>query len=667
MRYTVFDLESDELLDKNTLIHCLCFQTFDNGALVRTGTLTNYQDIVTFMAGEEILVGHNIIMYDVPTVRKILGINVNARLVDTLALSWYLYPHLLKHGLEEWGDYLGIAKPIITDWKNLSLQDYIYRCKTDVEINVMLFKKQITYLNLIYQGDVDNIINYLGYKQDCMLEQWYHPLKINVNRAIEVRDLLMPILAEKRAALESVMPLVPVMKKIVRPKVMYKKDGSLSSFGEKWYNKSFEHGFDPEISFTKIQTGTEPPNAGASQQVKDWLYSLGWEPTIFDYKRDKKTGSVRAVPQISDKEKNLCPNIAALIEEHPEVEHIKGMNMVKHRLDIVKGFIECADENGYVRAETLGFTNTLRFKHSKPVVNLPTVQKPYGKEIRSCIIAPDENHIFCGSDMVALEDTTKQHYIYFYDPDYVIEMRQPGFDPHISMGVFAGMITKEDEEFFKWYEKTQKENHDHVFTAEETTRYKGIVKVRKDSKQVNFSAVYGVGADKLSRTNKWPVEKSKGLLGIYWERNKAVKQTARDTRIRVIFKDETVMDYLGGQLMDMNRNVANAFFETVEQMWLYNPVSGFYYSLRYPKDIFSTLNQGTGVFCFDTQVRNVRKRGVKLSLQYHDEKGLAIPVHLKDEIRAKLNEAIQETNNELKLNVPLGISVEFGPNYAECH
>jgi hypothetical protein len=43
----------------------------------------------------------------------------------------------------------------------------------------------------------------------------------------------------------------------------------------------------------------------------------------------------------------------------------------------------------------------------------------------------------------------------------------------------------------------------------------------------------------------------------------------------------------------------NAFEETIKTMWLYNPVSKFWYSAIY-KDIFSTLNQGTGVYCFDT-------------------------------------------------------------------
>ena len=58
----------------------------------------------------------------------------------------------------------------------------------------------------------------------------------------------------------------------------------------------------------------------------------------------------------------------------------------------------------------LGLTNTLRFKHAKPLVNLPAVDKPYGKEIRGCLTCP-EGYTLCGADMTSLEDTTKRHYM----------------------------------------------------------------------------------------------------------------------------------------------------------------------------------------------------------------------------------------------------------------
>jgi hypothetical protein len=154
--------------------------------------------------------------------------------------------------------------------------------------------------------------------------------------------------------------------------------------------------------------------------------------------------------------------------------------------------------------------------------------------------------------MSSLEDTTKQHYMYFYDPDYVTQMRVPGFDPHLDIAVLSGMLTPEQVNEHKLFEATH---------GEQGTSYK---KVRSKAKVVNFSGIYGAGPPKIALTTGMSLEDATLLHKIYWERNKSVKQVVNDT----VYK------------------------EVRGQMWLYNPVSGFWYSLRQPKDRFSTLNQG---------------------------------------------------------------------------
>ena len=154
--------------------------------------------------------------------------------------------------------------------------------------------------------------------------------------------------------------------------------------------------------------------------------------------------------------------------------------------------------------------------------------------------------------MSSLEDTTKQHYMYFYDPDYVTQMRVPGFDPHLDIAVLSGMLTPEQVNEHKLFEATK---------GEQGTSYK---KVRSKAKVVNFSGIYGAGPAKISLTTGMSLEEATLLHKIYWDRNKSVKQVVNDC----VYK------------------------EVRGQMWLYNPVSGFWYSLRQPKDRFSTLNQG---------------------------------------------------------------------------
>ena len=153
--------------------------------------------------------------------------------------------------------------------------------------------------------------------------------------------------------------------------------------------------------------------------------------------------------------------------------------------------------------------------------------------------------------MSSLEDTTKQHYMYFFDPEYVTQMRVPGFDPHLDIAVLAGMLTVEQAEQHKRKEVDYSQ-------------------VRNKAKTVNFAGVYGAGPPKIALTTGMPLQQAKKLHKTYWDRNKAVKQVAASCK--------TKTTYVDGE----------------EQMWLYNPVSGFWYSLRYEKDKFSTLNQGTG-------------------------------------------------------------------------
>ena len=54
-------------------------------------------------------------------------------------------------------------------------------------------------------------------------------------------------------------------------------------------------------------------------------------------------------------------------------------------------------------------------------------------------------------------------------------------------------------------------------------------------------------------------------------------------------------------------------------------------------------------------------------LQYHDEIALTFKEENKELVREALLQAMKETNETLKLNVEINISIDFGFNYAEVH
>lgn len=147
MKQIVFDIEADDLWPGVSLIHCL---SYAQSSKESRNTLTDANDIREFFKQDAIFVGHHIIGYDFKALHKIYGVVRPKLIVDTLPLSWYLYEDRASHGLESWGDDLGVAKPKIEDWKDQSSSDYINRCETDVLINCLLWEKQKKRLLEIY-------------------------------------------------------------------------------------------------------------------------------------------------------------------------------------------------------------------------------------------------------------------------------------------------------------------------------------------------------------------------------------------------------------------------------------------------------------------------------------------------------------------------------------
>lgn len=466
-------------------------------------------------------------------------------------------------------------------------------------------------------------IKYVGFKLDCAREQEQEGWRLDYDRAMKNYSELEALSKEKTEALRKAMPKVPKYAVYNKPKVMFKKDGTLSSHGEKWFQRLKENGLSPtEQGPIKVVVDYEEANPGSTPQVKDWLYSLGWKPQTFDYKRDKETGEERSIPQVRN-DGELCDSVKRLSHKDPAIDLLDGLTVITHRMGIFKGFIECAtkkpDGTYWLKAEIGGFTNTMRFKHRKPLVNLPGIDAAYGDEIRGCLIAPEGQWIV-GSDMSSLEDNCKRHFMQPLDPEYVKEMSQEGFDPHLDLAKFAGAVTQEDIDLYNEGKKLE------------------LKTIRKVYKQSNYACVYGIGAPKLARSLDIPEKQAKAVIEAYWDRNWAIKKAADGFYVKTL-KDGS--------------------------MWVKNPVSGFYYSLRYEKDKWSTMAQSTGVYCFDTWVMFSRKQGVKVTFQAHDE--VVIATDQPGSVEEKLRWAILKTNEKLKLNVELGIDVQSGRNYSEVH
>lgn len=614
MRVNVFDIEANGFTP--TKIHVL--SVHDGSSIKSTAS---YDNMRSWMIKTEVMVAHNCVRYDLPALRRLLGVDTKARIVDTLALSWYLFPNRVLHGLESWGEEFGVPKPVITDWEGLSYDEYKHRCEEDVKINLRLWNKCWEYLLRLYGSEEAawKLIDYLTFKMECAADQEAVKWKLDVDRCRGLIDKLTPQKEQKLVELSQAMPKVAVYKTATKPAKMFKKNGELSESGRKWNDLTL----DPTVTEMTVVHSYKEPNPNSHQQVKDWLYALGWVPETFEFKRNKETNEVRKIPQVNVKGEGVCPSIKKLFAIEPKLEVLDGLSILSHRISIVEGFLSNVDSDGFIKAEIAGLTNTLRFKHSV-LVNLPGVDKPYGEDIRGCLITP-EGYELVGSDMSSLEDRTKQHYMWEFDPEYVMEMTTPDFDPHIDLAVFAGAMKPEDAIIYK--------------AGEDKERVKELKGVRHVYKTVNYACVYGAGGETIGRSAGVSTADGKKLQEAYWRRNWSVKAIAEAQLTKQVFG----------------------------QMWLYNPVSELWYSLRADKDRFSTLNQGTGVYCFDTWVRHTKRNGFPLVGQFHDEFIGLIKLGSRERATTHINNAMRATNEELKLNRELGCSIQFGKSYSEIH
>ena len=138
MKSLVFDIETDDL--NATKVWCIV--AIDENNKVYSFHGDTIEDGLNLLNEAEMLIGHNILGFDIPVLEKLYDWTPNAsiKIIDTLVLSRLFNPTREGgHSLERWGIKLGMHKLEFSDFTKFS-DDMLKYCIADTKLNKLLFQ-----------------------------------------------------------------------------------------------------------------------------------------------------------------------------------------------------------------------------------------------------------------------------------------------------------------------------------------------------------------------------------------------------------------------------------------------------------------------------------------------------------------------------------------------
>ena len=141
MKRIVFDIEADGFFDDVTVIWCIVAHDLDS-KVTRRYSPFDIEEGIRYLQEADVLIGHNIIGYDLPVIWKLHGKWKKApSVIDTLVVSCYLRPERWGgHGLEAWGKQLKFPKGDFTEFHTYTKEMLEY-CEQDVKLNAKVLEK----------------------------------------------------------------------------------------------------------------------------------------------------------------------------------------------------------------------------------------------------------------------------------------------------------------------------------------------------------------------------------------------------------------------------------------------------------------------------------------------------------------------------------------------
>lgn len=464
----IFDLEANDLLKGVTKMHVLV--TYDTV----TGNVQRYEkstleECLSILQEADELIGHNIIGYDVPALKKLYGIKPKGKITDTLVWAKLVYGDIKtkdiglwkagklpgqlmgRHSLESYGYRLGVLKGEYSKGKSSAeawaewSQDMSDYCEQDVMVTKALYEKlksvPVSEVSLQLEHDVARIIT----------RQVNHGWQFNVKKGWELYSVMVTHREKLREKLQTVFPpywlrdgkdFTPV-KDIGPPKAKNSKTIGewIGPFGEILKARAIAGCPYTKIKLTEFNPGSRDHIANRLR----FLYK--WQPKEFT--DDGK-------PKVDESVLSSLP--------YPEAKLLSEYLTIEKRIgqlgDGKEAWLKCVQPDGriYGNVNPCGAV-TRRMTHSNPnVAQVPKVQKNkagdillgleggYGAECRE-LFEVRPGYKLVGGDASGLELRCLGHYMARWDNGEYINIILVG-DIHSVNQKAAGIGTRDKAKTF---------------------------------------------------------------------------------------------------------------------------------------------------------------------------------------------------------------------------
>lgn len=406
----VFDIEADHLLADVTKVWCIVTRDVDTNE-VNTFDPNEIEQGLEFLSKADMLIGHNIIDYDMRVLKKLHDFEYTGQLLDTLVYSRTVWPNLKEldftsyqkgkfdskligsHSLKAWGIRLGELKGDFNSGIEMFAEystEMLDYCVQDTNVNKVLYEK------IMSKGFSQDALDLEQSLHTYLVKQEEHGFPFDVAKA----EMLFSKLQSRKLEIE----------------------------------QQLQDTFEPNIIELKTKTKTTPFNPASRQQIADRLIRRGWKPEVFTDSGDPKV------------DETVLSGI-----DMPEAELLNEYLMLNKRIGQIgtgkQAWLKLQkDGKIHGRVNHMGAVTSRCTHHNPNTGQIPSVGAPFGTECRELFKAT-QGYSLLGADASGLELRCLAHYMAAYDGGQYSDVVLDG-DVHTTNQEAAGLPTRSNAKTF---------------------------------------------------------------------------------------------------------------------------------------------------------------------------------------------------------------------------